>query len=100
MAGWYEGIQPPGLEASAHPDPLTHPHETQAVWHRESSPGWGQDAQLLRLAVLPGPWVTLGQSLPLSMPQCSWLGYSSFLALTTNCSHPLSYTLLLAHGHS
>ena len=61
MAGWYEGIQPPGLEASAHPDPLTHPHETQAVWHRESSPGWGQDAQLLRLAVLPGPWVTLGQ---------------------------------------
>ena len=76
MAGWYEGIQPPGLEASAHPDPLTHPHETQAVWHRESSPGWGQDAQLLRLAVLPGPWVTLGQSLPLSMPQCSHLEWS------------------------
>ena len=44
MVGWYEEIQPPGLEASAHPDPLTHPHETQAVWHCESSPGWGQDA--------------------------------------------------------
>lgn len=42
MVGWYEGIQPLGLEASAHPTPLTHSREMQAVWHRESSPGWGQ----------------------------------------------------------
>lgn len=76
MVGWYEGIQPLGLEASAHPDPLTHSREMQAVWHRESSPGWGQGAQLLGPAALPAPWVNPGPIAAPSMPQRSHLEWS------------------------